>query len=145
MTHIGPGRGSRASLRVCPCWEPVSGGGTMHRLCGAVLAGLVATSPALGEGPAPRPEIVMVAEARGKVVRNSEAAMVERNDGTLLAVWQEFQKGQGDSDFFPGRLVASTSADGGRTWGGYRVLVENEPGNINVFSPNLVRLPDAGL
>src|SRR5690349_1706735 len=117
----------------------------MHRLCDAILVGLVVTSPALGDGPAPRPEIVMVAEARGKVVRNSEAAMVGLRDGTLLAVWQEFQKGQGDSDFFPGRLVAGTSADGGRTWGGYRVLVENEPGDVNVFSPSLLRLADGAI
>jgi sialidase-1 len=117
----------------------------MHRFSGAVLAGLVVASLAFGDGPTPRPEIIMVAKARGKVVRNSEATMVERKDGTLFAVWQEFQKGQGDSDFFPGQLVAMTSRDGGRTWGSYRVLVENEPGDVNVFSPSLLRLPDGDL
>jgi len=58
----------------------------------------------------------MVAKLKGKVVRNSEAAMIERKDGNLFAVWQEFQKGEGDSDCFPGRPVATTSRDGDRTW-----------------------------
>lgn len=93
---------------------------------------------------AAQPEIIMVAEAKDKVVRNSEAAMIELKDKSLFIIWQEFQKGEGDSDFFPGRLVSMTSKDG-RTWKDYRVLVENNPGDINVFSPSLLRLPDGGI
>lgn len=91
------------------------------------------------------PEIVMVAEAQGEVVRNSEAAMVELADGSLFMVWQEFKKGEGDSDYFPGRLAAMVSADGGRTWQGYRVLVEPEEADINVYSPSLLRLHDGAI
>jgi sialidase-1 len=87
-----------------------------------------------------KPAILTIAKAQGTVVRNSEAAMIELNDGRLFMIWQEFQKGEGDSDFFPGRLAAMTSVDGGRTWGEYRVLVSPEKDDINVFSPNLVRL-----
>ena len=117
----------------------------MHRFVGIVLVNqLVAPCVFGGDGP-PKPVLVMMAEAKGPVVRNSEATMVELKNGDLFAVWQEFQKGEGDSDFFPGRLVASTSRDGGRTWGGYRVVVENEPGDVNVYSPSLLRLHDGGL
>jgi len=114
----------------------------MSRFFSVVLTSLLVASGMRADPPRPGVERVMVAEARGKVVRNSEAAMIELKDKRLLAVWQEFQKGEGDSDFFPGRLVAMTSSDGGRTWSGYRVLVENERGDINVFSPSLLRLPD---
>jgi sialidase-1 len=116
----------------------------MHRFFLVPLV-LLAVPLAHGDEAKPKVEIVMVAEAKDKVVRNSEAAMVELKDGSLFMVWQEFQKGEGDSDFFPGRLTAMTSLDGGRTWGGYRVLVENKPGDINVFSPSLLRLPNGAL
>jgi sialidase-1 len=117
----------------------------MLRNCSIVVTSLFALSLTHADGPPAKPEIIMLAEARGKVVRNSEASMVELKDGSLLVIWQEFQKGTGDSDFFPGRLVGMTSRDGGRSWGGYRVVVENEPGDVNVFSPSLLRLPDGGI
>jgi sialidase-1 len=110
----------------------------------AALAFALAPHVLGGDAPAP-PEIVMVAEAKGTIVRNSEAAILELKDGKLLLVWQEFEKGDGDSDFFPGRLAAMTSADGGRTWGERRVLVQPEKGDINVFSPSLVRLADGAI
>jgi sialidase-1 len=66
-------------------------------------------------------------------------------DGRLLLVYQEFKKGSGDSDFFPGRLVARTSKDGGLTWGDYHIVVENEPGDINVMSPSLTRRTDGAI
>jgi sialidase-1 len=104
-----------------------------------------AVAPARGQAAKPGPEIVMVAEAKDPIVRNSEASMVELKDGRLFMVWQEFEKGGGDSDFFPGHLAAMTSRDGGRTWNAHRVLVQNEPGDTNVFSPSLLRLPDGAI
>jgi len=117
----------------------------MSRSLLLVLTLASASLTVLAEGTKPTVEIVTVAEAKDKIARNSEASMVELKDGSLFAVWQEFQKGEGDSDFFPGRLVAMTSRDGGRKWGDYRVLVENSPGDINVFSPSLLRLPDGAV
>lgn len=93
----------------------------------------------------PRPEIVTIAKAEGAVARHSEAAILELADNRLFIVWQEFEKGTGDSDFFPGRLAAMNSRDGGRTWGEHRVLVPPEKDDINVFSPSLLRLPDGGI
>ncbi|HTI52048.1 MAG TPA: sialidase family protein [Planctomycetaceae bacterium] len=109
-----------------------------------ILTGAVQT--ALAAEPAGGPELVMIAEAKGKNVRNSEGTLVELQDGALLLIWQEFEQGPGgDSDFFPSRLAAMTSRDGGRSWGGRRVLVETAPGDTNVFSPSLVRLQDGGI
>lgn len=94
---------------------------------------------------AAEPVIVTVGKADDKSVRYSEGSAVELKDGRLLLVYQEMKKGEGDSDFFPGRLVARTSKDGGRTWDDFRAIVENEPGDANVMSPSLLRLADGGI
>lgn len=92
----------------------------------------------------PKPQIVTIAKAEGKVVRNSEGSMVDTANG-LFVVYQEFEKGTGDSDFFPGRLVGMISKNEGRTWEDRRVVVENAKGDVNVFSPSLLRLPDKSI
>lgn len=94
---------------------------------------------------AAEPVIVTVAKADDKHVRNSEGTAVGLKDGRLLLAWIEFTKGEGDSDFFPARIVAKTSKEGGKTWDGYRVLAKPESGEISVFSPNLLRLKDGRL
>lgn len=81
----------------------------------------------------------MMAECRGEVVRNSEAALLEVKPGVVLAVWPEFLKGAGDSDFFPSRLTRAISRDGGRRWENQRTLLSPPPGELNLNSPNLIR------
>jgi sialidase-1 len=49
------------------------------------------------------------------------------------------------SDIAPTRIAAKESADGGLTWGHHRVLVQNAPGDMNVYSPNLIRAQDGGI
>ena len=88
------------------------------------------------------PEILTIAKSDDTHVRNSEGTVVELKDGRLFLMWIEFTKGQGDSDFFPARIIGKTSADGGRTWTDYRVFAVPEPGEISAFSPNLLRLKD---
>lgn len=95
--------------------------------------------------PAAEPVIVTVAKADDTHVRHSEGSAVELKDGRLLLAWIEFTKGEGDSDFFPARVVAKTSKDGGKSWGDYRVLAMPEKGEISAFSPNLLRLKDGRL
>jgi sialidase-1 len=92
-----------------------------------------------------QPEILTLAKCQGEVVRNSEAALLELKDKRILAIWPEFTKGPGDSDFFPSRLAAMTSSDGGRTWGNHRILIKPPEGELNVNSPSLVRLPDGSI
>ncbi|MCC6424137.1 MAG: exo-alpha-sialidase [Phycisphaerales bacterium] len=86
------------------------------------------------------PQIVTIAQSSPQNPRNSEPAMIELNDGSLMIVWQEFESSELEAeDNAPGHLSAMVSCDGGISWGGRRVLVENLPGDANVFSPNLIR------
>ncbi len=95
---------------------------------------------------AKEPERFLFAKADDKLVRHSEGSAVELKDGRLLLIWQEFRKGpKGDSDYYPARLVSKSSRDDGRTWGDYQVRVEIAPGDLNVFSPSLLRLKDGSI
>jgi len=72
--------------------------------------------------------------------RNSEAAIIPLEDGTLLLGWTEFYAGDG-ADHGPARISGKTSADGGRTWSEKYTLVEND-GGCNVMEVNFLRLKD---
>ena len=87
--------------------------------------------------------IAIAAEHTPDYTRQSEGDVVELRDGRLLLVYMEFS-GDG-SDVAPTRLVARESADGGLTWERHRVLTETAPGDVNVYSPNLIRALDGGL
>ena len=90
-----------------------------------------------------KPKIVTIAEATAEYPRHSEGSILERADGSLLIAWQEYtQSERGSEDNAPSRIAAMTSRDGGETWGEHRVLVEPDPGDVNVYSPNFLRLPD---
>ncbi|MDA1214412.1 MAG: sialidase family protein, partial [Planctomycetota bacterium] len=96
------------------------------------------------ETPGPRTQTF--AKADETLVRHSEGTAVELSDGRIFLIWQEFRKGtKGDSDFYPARLVAKTSNDEGKTWSHYRSIVEIAPGDLNVFSPSLLRLADGSI
>jgi len=84
--------------------------------------------------------IIEVAKSNAEFTRKSEGDVIELKDGRLLLVYMEFS-GDG-SDFAKTRLVAQESADGGRTWGKHRVVTTTAPGDMNVYSPNLIRAQD---
>lgn len=87
------------------------------------------------------PQIVVVGEATADHPRHSEPALIERRDGALFMVWQEYLGSElGGNDQAPSQLSAMISTDGGLTWGDHRVLVNNMPGDVNVYSPNLLKL-----
>jgi sialidase-1 len=72
--------------------------------------------------------------------RYSEGSVALLNDGTLLYATTEFLGGAADAA--KAHVIARESRDGGRTWGGPRVLQENV-GRQNVMSATLRRLrPD---
>ena len=87
--------------------------------------------------------IVVAAEHTPEFTRKGEGDLIELIDGRLLLVYMEFS-GDG-SDLAPTRIVAVDSADGGLTWGNHRVLTTTAPGDLNVYSPNLVRAADGGI
>ncbi|MFA9479558.1 sialidase family protein [Phycisphaerales bacterium AB-hyl4] len=75
--------------------------------------------------------------------RNSEGDVVELADGRLLLIYMEF--GDTGSDFSTTRIVAVESSDGGCSWARHRVVTETAPGDVNVYSPNLIRASDGGI
>lgn len=87
--------------------------------------------------------IVTVARSTPEFTRKSEGDVIELKDGRLLLVYMEFS-GDG-SDFAKTRLVAQESTDGGRNWGRHRVITSTSPGDLNVYSPNLIRAQDDGI
>ena len=89
------------------------------------------------------PIVTVVARSTPRFPRHSEPALLQRSDGAIFCVWQEFT---GDSarrgeDNSPARLSSALSSDGGLTWRGKRTLVDRNPGDVNVYSPNLLGLP----
>ena len=70
--------------------------------------------------------------------RNSEAAIIQRKDGSLLLGWTEFYAGSG-ADHGPARISGKISTDTGRTWGDKYTLVGND-GGCNVMEVNFLRL-----
>jgi len=89
------------------------------------------------------PRIVTVAKHSAQYTRKSEGDVIELDDGRLLLVYMEFS-GDG-SDFAKTRLVAQESSDQGRSWGKHRVITETAPGDLNVYSPSLIRARDGGI
>jgi len=80
----------------------------------------------------------VIAPATAANPRNSEGAIVELKDGSLLLGWTEFYAGRGE-DHGPARLVGRISSDGGETWREKYTLVEND-GGCNVMEVNFLRL-----
>ncbi len=70
--------------------------------------------------------------------RNSEAAIIQRNDGALLLGWTDFYAAD-DADHAPARISGMISTDEGQTWGKRYTLVAND-GGCNVMEVNFLRL-----
>ena len=87
--------------------------------------------------------IVTAAKSAPGLPRKSEGDTIELTDGRLLLVYMEFS-GDG-SDEAQTRISAQESGDGGLTWGRHRVITETTPGDMNVYSPNLIRANDGGI
>jgi len=86
---------------------------------------------------------LIIAPASGQNPRNSEAAIAELTDGSLLIGWTEFYAGDG-ADHGPARLVGRISPDRGASWGDQYELVAND-GGCNVMEVNFLRLRDGRL
>ncbi len=115
-------------------------------LFASMFVGLVvadAPEPSKSSEPQSGKTIVTVAKSTREFTRKGEGDVIELNDLRLLLVYMEFS-GTG-SDFAKTRLVAQESSDGGRTWGQHRVVTETTPGDMNVYSPNLIRAKDGGI
>jgi len=89
----------------------------------------------------PKAQIVDIAVASEAFPRHSEPTFIERRDGTLLVAWQEFlRSGHRAEDTAPSRIAMMESTDEGRSWHSHRVVAETPPGDVNVYSPNFIRV-----
>ncbi|OGV83600.1 MAG: hypothetical protein A3K19_07825 [Lentisphaerae bacterium RIFOXYB12_FULL_65_16] len=84
----------------------------------------------------------MPAPADAGTPRNTEASLLLRRDGSYLLAYTEFYGG--GQDDAAASIVGVVSTDGGRTWGGKRVLQPNV-GGCNVMSAALLRLQDGAV
>lgn len=87
--------------------------------------------------------IVTVAGSTRQYPRKGEGDVIELRDGRVLLVYMEFA-GDG-SDFARTRFVAQESADKGLSWSKHRVVAETDAGDMNIFSPSLIRSSDGGI
>lgn len=71
-------------------------------------------------------------------VRSDTASIVERPDGKLLAAYHSYSPGpEGGGDFGAAKIYLAESEDGGRVWRHERMMVDIDPGDLNVMSPYL--------
>jgi sialidase-1 len=96
-----------------------------------------------GRTEAPGIEYIPLAPATPEHPRHDHADLVELPDGTLLMVWLErIASALGGADESPSNISSMRSHDGGRTWGEYRVEFTAGPGDVNIYHPSLLLLPD---
>ncbi len=88
-------------------------------------------------------KIITVAESTKDFTRKGEGDVIEISDGRLLLVYMEFS-GDG-SDYAKTRIVRKISNDGGLTWEDHQVLAITAQGDINIYSPNLIKSKDGGI
>src|SRR5262245_59613637 len=91
--------------------------------------------------PIERPVGRTILAATPELPRHSEASAVQLAGGSVLLLWCEFA---GPSDNHGSHIAALHSTDGGETWGGRRIVVENTAG-LNVMSPAIRRLAGGDL
>jgi len=90
--------------------------------------------------------IVSIAKASAEHPRQSEAAVVERRDGSLLIAWQEYLASDlMGEDNAPNRIARMVSHDDGMTWTDGQVLIATPPNSVNVYSPSFVRMNNGDL
>lgn len=94
----------------------------------------------------PQPHILTVAPATEETPRHAGASMVELNDGAIFLAWMEISRSKFQAgDDAPSDIVALTSRDGGRTWGGFRKIIERGPNDTAAYKPSLLRLKSGAI
>ena len=80
-------------------------------------------------------------EANTDFPRHDGASIIELKDGRLLLVWMEHTGGEMvGNDHAPGSIASMISHDEGLTWTDRKILVQNNPDDINIHFPCFLRL-----
>lgn len=91
-------------------------------------------------------KFVGIAEATAEHPRNDSASIVELEDGELFAVWIEMHRSDlGGHDQAPSSIASMRSGDGGFTWHSHTIEVAPGSGDLNVYNPSLILLPNGEL
>lgn len=77
-------------------------------------------------------------------LRNSEGAVIELRDGSLLLAHTRFRAGS-SSDFAPSDIVTCVSEDGAHTWSEPQIVARGDDEQGNVLSASLLRLGSGSL
>ena len=89
---------------------------------------------------------ITIVEATPEYPRHDSASIVELRDGRLLLAWMEHVGGgMIGHDHAPCNIASLISDDGGQTWHDRRILVENNPGDVNIHFPSFLRLASGGI
>ena len=82
-----------------------------------------------------------VVDANPQFPRHDSASIVELKDGRLMLAWMEHVGGDEiGHDHAPCNIAGMVSHDGGLTWTDRKILVENNPGDVNIHYPCFLRL-----
>lgn len=96
-----------------------------------------------GRSTWPGIEYVEIYEATETHPRNDSASVIELPGGELLIVFIQMHRSNLEGhDEAPSSIVSMRSNDGGRSWGEYQVEVSPREGELSVYNPSLIRLPD---
>jgi len=86
-------------------------------------------------------QIVTVAPCSETRPRSDTASIVELPDGRLLIAYHGYRAGPEHGDDFGAAVIfMRESHDGGATWTEERLVVDNQPGDVNVMVPSLLVL-----
>ena len=94
----------------------------------------------------PGVDYVEVVKATAEHPRNDSASIVQLPDGSLFMVWIQMHKSDLEGqDEAPSSIASMRSMDGGYTWADYRVEASPEKGDLSVYNPSLILLPNEEL
>ncbi len=115
-----------------------------------LLLGLIAPFIASADEPAilnhaPGIRHSAIEQAGPDMPRADTASVVELPGGDLFVVYHKYDGAGTAHDMAVCRIWAKTSHDDGKTWVEPRLLVDVAPGDMNVWIPAIVRLPNGEL
>ncbi len=86
-------------------------------------------------------EQYILVDANPDSPRHDSASIVELKDGRLLMAWMAHTGGEEiGHDHAPCDIASMVSSDDGLTWTDRKILVRNDPNDINIHFPSFLRL-----
>ena len=93
-------------------------------------------------------KITTIAAADEDYPRNSEASIIECENGALKIAWQRYESSEyGSNDHAPSTITLMECESGNPEdgWTNPRVVAERTPDSVNVYSPDFIRLENGDI